>query len=170
MRGAVRERDRDRRPVRRRLALVVELELGEDPLPPVRRFGRDVHRDRDGALLAVEEHPEEAHRRHADDSPVVDAERDQPPADRVAVEPPLELRVVDVRAADSVHELEETLPPLGLIELDFEGTACGAAIRRCGLRPRVGLQRPVDRIVVDGMVVSTHLEDVPSAALKARRA
>ena len=88
------------------------LQRREHALPAVARVGRDVHRDREARLGAVQPRPEEAHRRDADDLSLVDGERHDPLARRVAVEPPGELLVRQLRRPHAGEQRHERLPPL----------------------------------------------------------
>ena len=96
------------------------LQRREDALPAVARVRRDVHRDREARLDAVEPRLEEAHRRDAHDLAVVDGERHDSLARRVAVEPPGELLVGQLRRADAGEQRDERRPPLGRVADDLE--------------------------------------------------
>ena len=78
--------------------------------------------------------PEEAHRRDADDLAPVDRERDDPLTGRVAVEPPGELLVRQLRRPDAGEQRHERLPPLRRVSNRLE--AHRVAIPSTALKPR----------------------------------
>ena len=120
IRLGVRKGHRERRARCRRGFLVGLLQRREHALAAVAGIRGHVHGDGEPSVDALEPRVEEAHRRDAHDLAVVDREGHDALARRVAVEPPGELLVRELRRPHARQQRDERRTPLGCVPDDLE--------------------------------------------------